>query len=193
VGSFLQNFPIGYCYHSSFPFCFFNWLCSQPSHSSTSHTLTNCSSSEELRVKLWLTLHNHICSNTFCLSVQSSAQKDSTKTKQAANRSHIKCQQTVNFQAWILEFPPLLSIHFSSRANNVHQFCHPKSRLEQQENSTFVFFTLWFPTACNPSQTLNSLTLNSPKYQWNAYWITLHPLLVSCQKLLGLCEVQLSG
>jgi len=150
VGCFLQNFPTGYCYHSSFPFCFFNWLCSQPSHSSTGQTIAGTLKSSESNCD------SH-CTMTFvlihCLSVQSSAQKDSIKTKQA-DRSHIKCQQTVDFQAWILEFPPLLPIHFSSRANNVHQFCHPKSRLEQQENSTFVFFTLWFPTACNPSQTL---------------------------------------
>jgi hypothetical protein len=54
VGSFLQDFPIGYCDHSSFPLCFFNRLCSQPSHSSTtSQTVTNCRNSEELWVKLW--------------------------------------------------------------------------------------------------------------------------------------------
>jgi hypothetical protein len=65
VGFFLQNFPIGYCDHSSFPLCFFNWLCSQSStHSSTAQTLTNCRNSEEL----WVKLCDWHCTMTFLLN-----------------------------------------------------------------------------------------------------------------------------
>ncbi len=81
-----------------------------------------------------------VCSSTtyiVCLCNQ----LKKTQLKQA-DWSHIKCQQTVIFQAWILEFPPLSTHPFSSRANNVHQFCHPKSRLEQQQNSTFVHIVM---------------------------------------------------